>query len=469
MKRKLTALLLALALCAGSALAAEGGLFPAVNRYPGFTDVAAGTYYAEPVRICYETGLMTGMTDTTFAPRGTVSVAQAATIAARIRETITGEAIPTTPPADNYPWYQSYVDYLELAGVAVPSPTKNATRQEFFRLLSAVVPEWSLEPINSIQSLPDTADTGVLRFYNAGILTGMDDYGTFSPDSTLTRADCATMLARIVQPDLRERFTPAQKPSYSEELAQTMAVQVNGKTITVSEYMSYLNKVLDNLAYNLQRQGVATLDWNVFGTSELVEQYKAAALDSAVSYCLAESKAAALGCTVAQLPQQLTPNPSQEVLASYAAATDKLAAKHILVEDEALAQSIIDSLKKTPTLAQFNSLLSLYGTDPGMTQSPDGYLFTAGDMVSEFEAGTRALAIGSFSQAPVKSQFGYHIIWRLDPVALPELTEQYRQRVFDQQLQSWVNSATVTVNYKTLELLDSATIWASYRAYRDSL
>lgn len=468
MKTKLTAFLLAFALCLSPALAAGTGLFPAINTYSGFSDVPAGKYYSEPVRICYETGLMTGMTDTAFSPYGTMPVSQAATIAARIREIVTDEPIPTKTPADNYPWYQRYVDYLELAGVSVPSPTKAVTRQEFFQLLSAVVPEGDLEPINSIQTLPDTADVGVLRFYNAGILTGMDDYGTFSPNLTMTRADCATMLARIIQPDLRERFTPAEKPSYTEELSQTMAFQVNGKTITVSEYMSYLNRTLDNLAYNLLLQG-ASLDWGIYGTPTLVEQYKSAAMDSAVAYCLAESKASALGCTVAQLPEKLTPNPSRDVLVSYATATDKLAAKHILVTDENLANSIIESLNNIPTMTQFDNLLSLYGTDPGMTQSPQGYLFTAGDMVSEFEAGTRALAVGSYSKTPVKSQFGYHIIWRLDPVELSELTEQYRQRVFDQQLQSWMNSAAVTTNYKTLELLDSDTIWASYLAYRASL
>lgn len=471
MKRKLTAMALAAALCLSPALAAEeAGLFPNVKTYPGFSDVAAGSYYAQSVQLCYETGLMKGVGGGTFQPKGTVSVAQAATIAARIREKVTGEAIPTLSPADNYPWYQGAVDYLERAGVPVPSPAKEATRQEFFRLLSAVVPEGNLEAINSIQTLPDTADAGVLRFYNAGILTGVDKYGTFNPNATLTRADCATMLARVIQPDLRRRFTPAvQAPlTYTEELAQTMALQVNGKTITVSEYMSYLNRTLDNLAYSLQIQG-RTLDWSLYGSETLVEQYKSAAMDSAVAYCLAQSKASALGCTVAQLPEKLTPDPGREVLQSYAQSTDKLAAKHILVTDEALANSIVESLNAKPTQEQFDNLLALYGTDPGMKQSPQGYLFTAGDMVSEFEAGTRALAVGSYSKTPVKSQFGYHIIWRLDPVSLPDLLEEYRQRVFSQQLQSWVLGASVTVNEKTLELLDSDTIWASYLAYRETL
>ena len=79
------------------------------------------------------------------------------------------------------PWYASYVDYLEKLGVEVPDPVKQATRQEFIAMLAAVVPEDMLTPINQITALPDTADAAVLSFYNAGILTGVDDWGTFAP------------------------------------------------------------------------------------------------------------------------------------------------------------------------------------------------------------------------------------------------------------------------------------------------
>ena len=46
-------------------------------------------------------------------------------------------------------------------------------------------------------------------FYNAGILTGTDDSGTFEGDKRLSRAEAAAMIARIVRPSLRRRFTPA--------------------------------------------------------------------------------------------------------------------------------------------------------------------------------------------------------------------------------------------------------------------
>ena len=52
--------------------------------------------------------------------------------------------------------------------------------------------------------------------------------------------------------------------------------------------------------------------------------------------------------------------------------------------------------------------------DSGLSTNPDGYLFTAGDMVSEFEEGTRALEFGGISPV-IQSTYGYHIILRLDP------------------------------------------------------
>ncbi|MCL2387655.1 MAG: peptidylprolyl isomerase [Defluviitaleaceae bacterium] len=62
----------------------------------------------------------------------------------------------------------------------------------------------------------------------------------------------------------------------------------------------------------------------------------------------------------------------------------------------------------------FDMLIATYGEDPGMEFNPDGYTFTAGDMVPEFEQGTRDLEIGEISP-PVRSQFGYHIIKRVEP------------------------------------------------------
>ena len=47
----------------------------------------------------------------------------------------------------------------------------------------------------------------VYKLYRAGILTGGDAKGTFSPLTYITRAECATIVARMADSDNRVEFT----------------------------------------------------------------------------------------------------------------------------------------------------------------------------------------------------------------------------------------------------------------------
>lgn len=262
MKKKLLCALLCAALLTPAALAV--GSFPAVNTYTGFTDVSQDAWYTSAVKQCYETGLMNGTGKGNFSPQGTMTVAECAAIAARLREKFTGEPIPSaTPPAGQTRlWYQDYVDYLTFNGVAVPEPTKAATRQEFFDLLSAVTPDSELAAINSITALPDTGDESVLAFYNAGILTGVDDWGTFAPDKTLTRAETAAMVARVARPELRERFTPADYAMFTAAYLKPADVLfTNG--VTAGQYLPYVQTLIDGLEADCAAQG---MEFNWFNT-----------------------------------------------------------------------------------------------------------------------------------------------------------------------------------------------------------
>lgn len=59
--------------------------------------------------------------------------------------------------------------------------------------------------------------------------------------------------------------------------------------------------------------------------------------------------------------------------------------------------------------------------DTGLAANPDGYAFTTGEMVQEFEDATRALEPGQISGL-VESSYGYHIILRLEPTCAPVRT-----------------------------------------------
>lgn len=93
----------------------------------------------------------------------------------------------------------------------------------------------------------------------------------------------------------------------------------------------------------------------------------------------------------------LKANPPQE----------EVRARHILVASEAAAKDIIAELKKG---GDFATIAKAKSTDGSAKEGGDLGFFTKEDMVPEFSEAAFALKAGEFTQAPVKSQFGWHVI-----------------------------------------------------------
>lgn len=81
-------------------------------------------------------------------------------------------------------------------------------------------------------------------------------------------------------------------------------------------------------------------------------------------------------------------------------------ARHILVETEDEAKAIVAELNKG---ADFAELAKKKSKDPGASDGGDLGFFTKDQMVKEFSDAAFALDKGKIS-APVKSQFGWHVI-----------------------------------------------------------
>ncbi len=107
--------------------------------------------------------------------------------------------------------------------------------------------------------------------------------------------------------------------------------------------------------------------------------------------------------------------------------------RHILVEKEDQAKAIIASLKKG---GKFEDIAKKQSKDPGSgANGGDLEWANPSSFVKEFSDAMVALKKGQFTDAPVKSQFGFHVI-RLDDVRdmqLPKFEEVKPQIV--QQLQ----------------------------------
>lgn len=89
-------------------------------------------------------------------------------------------------------------------------------------------------------------------------------------------------------------------------------------------------------------------------------------------------------------------------------------ARHILLANEKDAQDIIDTLKplKGEALkAKFIELAKAKSTGPSAPKGGDLGTFTEGQMVPEFSKAVGALENGQITTTPVKTQFGYHVIY----------------------------------------------------------
>ena len=118
-------------------------------------------------------------------------------------------------------------------------------------------------------------------------------------------------------------------------------------------------------------------------------------------------------------------------------------ARHILVEKEDEAKALIADIKKG---AKFEELAKKMSKDPGSgANGGDLDWAAAGSYVPEFSGAMVKLEKGQMTDAPVKSQFGFHII-RVDDVReaqLPKLEEvkpQIAQQLQQQKLSGYQDS-----------------------------
>ncbi|MES2975257.1 MAG: peptidylprolyl isomerase [Pseudomonadota bacterium] len=110
-------------------------------------------------------------------------------------------------------------------------------------------------------------------------------------------------------------------------------------------------------------------------------------------------------------------------------------ARHILVESEKEAKDIIASLKKG---GKFDEIAKKQSKDPGSgANGGDLDWANPGSYVKEFSDGMIKLAKGQTTEAPIKSQFGFHVI-RVDDIReaqLPKI-EEVKPQIVQQMTQA---------------------------------
>lgn len=206
MKKMLLAAMLALIL----ATVAFAASFDKIVQYSDgtFTDVPSDAWYAADVVNVYELGLVNGVGQNMFNPMGNVTVAEAITLASRLNAVYNSSQIPDKTGE----WYVGYVDYALEKGIIekdeFDSYTRPAKRIEVARLLAKSLPVDYFSQINKVYNIPDvkaedSSYNDLVLLYRAGIAMGSDVFGTFNPDTDITRAELSALINRVAAPDKR--------------------------------------------------------------------------------------------------------------------------------------------------------------------------------------------------------------------------------------------------------------------------
>jgi peptidyl-prolyl cis-trans isomerase C len=116
-----------------------------------------------------------------------------------------------------------------------------------------------------------------------------------------------------------------------------------------------------------------------------------------------------------------------QTFAKNKAGEEEVHAEHILVKTEPEAKSVIAELDKG---ADFGALAKKYSTDSSASSGGDLGYFKHDDMVKDFADAAFALPAGKYTTAPVKTEFGWHVIKVEDHrVSTPPSFDEARKEV----------------------------------------
>lgn len=191
-----------------------------------FTDVADTAWYTDAVQYVYENGLMTGVSESEFAPDGTATRGQIVTILWRLAGSPVVNYAMRYADMDEGAWYGEAVRWAASTGVVTGysessfGPNDAITREQLAAILYRYVKTqgqgftgmWYF-PLryDDAVSISSWADEAMHWCVMKGLLNGTSET-TLSPQLTATRAQLAAIL---------QRFCELPKDTASKSAAQT--------------------------------------------------------------------------------------------------------------------------------------------------------------------------------------------------------------------------------------------------------
>ena len=181
-----------------------------------FSDVLPNDWYYDNVASAYEYALMSGKGNSKFDPNANLLLSEAIVLATRIHYTYFYASSYSYDAYEEFEWYEPYVNYALSEGIIASEYVDYnapATRAEFAKILANSMDSVEFTEINyvddgAIPDVPIDSDCAesVYLLYRAGIIAGSDETGTFYPDSTITRAEAAAIITRMIDPSLRRNI-----------------------------------------------------------------------------------------------------------------------------------------------------------------------------------------------------------------------------------------------------------------------
>ena len=176
-----------------------------------FTDVK-GHWAADAIRLAYDNRLMNGVTDDTFAPDATLTRAMLVTTLYRMEgePEVSGTAAFTDVVSGS--WYEKAVMWASANGIVSGvsdtsfAPDANITREQLAAMLyryaqykkydSSVGEDTNILSYDDAQSISEYAVPAIQWAVSAGLINGRTDT-TIVPGGAATRAETASILARF--------------------------------------------------------------------------------------------------------------------------------------------------------------------------------------------------------------------------------------------------------------------------------
>ena len=231
-------------------------------------------------------------------------------------------------------------------------------------------------------------------------------------------------------------FSAAIAPSYAQEATENVIARVNGVEVTDRELALAEVDLLEQFAQAPAEQRRAMILNALLDIKALAMAAEQAGLAEEPNFKaqMAFNRARTLHNNYFQ-SNALNSITDEEMKERYEIeiknfpVQPEIRARHILVKTEDEAKAIITELDGG---ADFVELAKTKSTGPSGPQGGDLGYFGRGQMVPEFEVAAFDLEKGAYTKEPVKSQFGFHIIFKEDardsqPPTFEQVEGQVRQ------------------------------------------